>query len=331
MNLIEKITSLLKNGSSKSGSAEDDTAFLNREKAVAFLLSFIFAFCLWFIINLNRDFTVNLNLPVVIANMPDSLAPSTPVPGNASANLNGEGWQLISLYNNPPQINLNIENEKVNILDQLRQQLGVNTDVSVVDVQPVEVELKLENRVTKKVPVVTRTDLTLGDQYGIIGRPDIEPDSVTISGAASKLANINVWETEPVEMKNIQSDIERSIKLVSPDGLIRIEPDEVVYKVEVSEFTEGETRVPVRTRNLPPGKAITYSPSTITITYSVPIGEYSDVQDERLYSAFVDYEDILRDNTGFVVPEIVSETNEFNIRLKRYEPSEVAYFNIVND
>ena len=331
MNLIEKVTGLIKNGSAESGKTDGDAAFLTREKAVAFFLSFVFAFCLWFIINLNRDFTVNLNLPIEIANMPDSLASSTPVPGNASASLNGEGWQLISLYNNPPKINLNVENETVNILDQLRLQLGVNTDVSVVDVQPLEVKLNLEERITKKVPVVTRTDLTLQEQYGIIGRPDIEPDSVTISGAASKLANISVWETEPVEMKDINSDVEQRIRLVSPDGLIQIEPDEVLYKVEISEFTEGEIRVPIRTRNLPSGKAITFSPSSITIVYSVPIDEYSDAQDKELYSAYVDYQDIMNDNTGFVVPEIVRKTEEFNIRLKRYEPSQVAYFNIVND
>jgi len=331
MNIRDRISNFIKTGAAEAGSRDGESVFVTREKVVAFMIAFIFAFCLWFVINLNRDFTVNLNLPMMIENMPEDLALSSSIPAHASVSLNGEGWQLISLYNNPPRVNLNIESEEVNIFDQVSQQLGVNTDVRVVNVQPTTVELKLEEKMTKKVPVITRMDITLNEQYGLTGQPVIEPDSVTVTGAVSKLSNLMAWETEPVELKNVRENVEKKLSLVPHDDTIHIEPNEVLYRVEVAEFTEGEVKVPVRTRNMPPGKAVTYNPSTITITYTVPIDEFSDVQDIRPFVAYVNYQSILEDDTGFVAPEIERVTDDYIVRLKNYSPPQVSYFNIVDE
>lgn len=331
MNIKERISNFIKTGSAAGDSKDLNTAFVANEKVIAFLIAFIFAFFLWFVINLNRDFTIDLDLPLMIENMPEDKALSSSVPAHASVSLNGEGWQLISLYNNPPQVNLNIESDQVNLFDQVRQQLGMNMDVSVVNVQPAAVEVNLEDKMTKKVPVITRMDITLVDQYGITGRPVIEPDSVTLTGAVSKISNVMAWETEPVELQNVRGDVEKRLSLAPSDDTITIEPSEVLYKVEVAEFTEGEVKVPVRTRDMPPGKAVTYNPSSITVTYTVPIDEFADVQDIRPFIAYVNYQSILEDNSGYVTPEIERVVEEYNIRLKNYSPLQVAYFNIVDD
>ncbi|MGF1671737.1 MAG: hypothetical protein ACFCU6_14930, partial [Balneolaceae bacterium] len=121
MSIRERISNFIKTGTSFDTDGNTESPFVTREKVIAFLAAFIFAFCLWFIINLNRDFTVNLSLPILIDNMPEDKALSSGIPEFASVSLNGEGWQLISLYNNPPKVNLNIETEQVNIFDQIRQ------------------------------------------------------------------------------------------------------------------------------------------------------------------------------------------------------------------
>ena len=331
MNIKERILNFIKTGSAEGGSRDASSVFVTNEKVIAFLIAFIFAFFLWFVINLNRDFTVDLNLPLEIENMPEDKALSSSVPEHASVSLNGEGWQLISLYNNPPSVNLNIESDEVNLFDQVRQQLGVNMDVSVVNVQPAAVEVNLEDKMSKKVPVVTRMDISLDDQYGITGRPVIEPDSVTLTGAVSRISNVMAWETEPVELQNVRNDVEKTLNLVPSDNTITIEPEQVLYKVEVAEFTEGEVKVPLRTRNMPPGKAVTFNPSSLTVTYTVPIDEFADVQDIRPFIAYVNYESILEDNSGYVTPQIERVVEEYNVRLKNYSPLQVAYFNIVDD
>ena len=331
MNIKERISNFIKTGTAAGSSGDLDTPFVANEKVIAFLIAFIFAFFLWFVINLNRDFTIDLDLPVMIENMPEEKALSSSVPAYASVSLSGEGWQLISLYNNPPRVNLSIESDQVNLFDQVRQQLGVNMDVRVVNVQPTTVEVSLEDKMTRKVPVITRMDITLDDQYGIIGRPVIEPDSVTLTGAISKISNVMAWETEPVELQNVRKDVEKRLSLAPSDDIISIEPGEVLYKVEVAEFTEGEVKVPVRTRNMPPGKAVTYNPSSITVTYTVPIDEFADVQNIRPFIAYVSYQSILEDNTGYITPEIERVVEEYHVRLKNYSPLQVAYFNIVDD
>src|SRR5690625_7946404 len=77
---------------------EAGAAFLPREKALVFGLSFILAFCLWFIVNLSRDFNITVSLQLNISNIPEDMALVTSPPDHASVGVTGEGWMLISLY-----------------------------------------------------------------------------------------------------------------------------------------------------------------------------------------------------------------------------------------
>ena len=100
------------------------------------------------------------------------------------------------------------------------------------------------------------------------------------------------------------------------------------YQAPVSEYTEGEVRLRIRTRNLPDGNQVTYSPSVITVKYDVPIDQYADAQDIVPFSAYVHFEDIESDSTGFVTPLISSRDNALNIRLRSYQPRRVAYYKV---
>jgi len=309
----------------------DGSPFEGREKVIAFSIALFFAFCLWMIVNLNRDFTVTIQVPIQLSTLSDDMIISSEVPSTVSVNLSGEGWKLIPIYRNPPGITINAETRQVNLPEQIRSQVGAFSDLNILQVEPSQLEIETERKAMKRVPVANRVDITFRDQFGLLNEPVIVPDSVTVTGAESALAGLDEWETEETELSNISRSVERNIRLKPGSSGISVEPQTVTLIAEVAEYTEAEHRVPIRTRNLPSGRAVSYNPSSITIRFDVPIDQYSNIQDMRLFNAYVDYEVIEEDDSGRIAPEIETVDTDFIVRLRSFQPPRVSYFRIVSD
>lgn len=328
-NKIQERINLFFTGTSEPTENETDGEFFTRQKIIAFVVSFIFALSLWLIVNLGRDYNVTLMLPIEIANLPDDIALSNEVPERAAVSLNGEGWNLITLYSNPPAITVSADDQQVNLFDQVRQQVGTISNLNVLQVDPIIVAIETEQKATRKIPLRSQVSLTFREQYGLIGEHTLTPDSITISGPISRIEDIDEWRTNDIEVTDISSNIDMDINLEVAGPGIQIEPLTAQLRAEVAEFTESQVRIPIRTRNLPSGKAITYTPSSITVRFDVPINQYNDIQGTRPYLAFVDYTNIEEDETGLITPEIELATDQFDVHLRSFQPTRVSYYNIL--
>lgn len=307
----------------------EDGRLITRQKILAFTIALIFSFSLWFIVNMGRDYNITIMLPVQVINLPDDIALSNEIPERAAVSVSGEGWNLFNVYTNPPTITLNVENQQVNLFEQVRQQISSMNDLNVMQVEPMLVDIETEQKITKKVPVESRIELTTRDQFGVLGTPEFQPDSVTVSGAASKIAEIEAWYTQPTSINDVYRDLELNIELEAPESSIELNPASVIYRADIAEFTEAEVRVPVRSRNLPPGKAITFSPSSILVKFDVPIHQYTEVQNVQPFMAYVDYDRVENDTTGLITPQLERITEEFDVRMRSFQPTRVSYFNII--
>lgn len=313
-----------------SRDTEDESSWYNRrKKIVVFIVSFVLAFCLWLLVNLSRDFNLNVNLPIQIGNIPPDQAMADKLPEFVTVSINGEGWKLINIYNNPPQIFVDVTSGEVNLYDQIRQQMNALPNVNVIKVQPSVLSADLEPKERKTVPVNVRTNITFREQHDFLNSPEITPDSVTVIGAQSKIEPITAWETDVLEMKNVRDNINTIIPLNTPAELVSLSINEVQYTADVAEFTEGEVRTFVRSRDFPEGESVNYSPSVITVKYGVPIKEYVKAQDIIPYTAYVTYDQIKNDTTGFVKPFVTPTTDDLHIKLRSYQPQKVSYFKVV--
>ena len=327
-NFKQKISSFWSDLIKKSD--EDEIANMGRERIVVFVVAFILAICLWFMVNLSQNFTLNIELPIEKGAMPDDRALSKALPQAATVSVSGEGWQLISIYNNPPSVNVDVMNPEINLYEQVQRQVNALYDVNTDKVQPLMLTLNLEPRHSKRVPVRPVLDVSFKGQYGFIGEPDLEPDSVTISGAASLLQNIKDWPTDSLSLSTVSTDISRPVQLKSSE-LITLSQNEVEFNGQVAQFTEGETNVMLSTQNLPIGQSISFSPSSITIKYDVPIDEYANVEEQQLFRAYFTYQQIQEDSTGYIRPNIEQISNNKHIKLRSFQPEEVAYFMVVGN
>lgn len=312
-------------------SNEDEIAGFGRERIIVFIVALILAMALWLMVNLSRDYTLNIELPIQLGVVPAERALVSDLPTTATVSVTGEGWKLINLYNNPPTINIDVKDAEVDLFDQVQQQMNATLNVNIQRVQPQNLTVELEDRVSKKVPVRSAVKTSFSEQYGFLDPPTITPDSITIDGAASLLKDIEEWSTKSIQIDNVTEDIARTVPLESPSEVINLSRDEVSFEADVVEYTEGEMQANISTRNLPPGRMVSYSPLAVRIKYDVPIEEYADVQDENPFEVYVSYQQILEDSTGFVTPQIEENNERYHIKLRSFQPRRVAYFIVVDN
>jgi YbbR domain-containing protein len=327
---IKRLKGFLKPGT-KPGAEETETQFMRQEKVIVFIAAYIMAICLWFIVNLNGSFSININIPVEPGNIPDNMALTEDLPEFVQVGVSGDGWQLLNLYNDPPTVVINIEESEINFFDQVRQRLSYLQDIDIAKVQPLFLSVNMEPKMSKQVPVKINTDFTFQNRFGLVREPSFSPDSITITGAESKISDITEWEVQDtLKLIDVRDDISATLQLENSEGVISLSENVISYQADVSEFTEGETTVYIRTRGLPRGQNVNYNPSSVTIKFDVPIEQFADVEKVRPYEVYVAYSKILEDETGFVTPDIEQTAEQFELRLRSFQPKAVAYFTVLN-
>lgn len=311
---------------------DQDIRSKRREHIAVFVIAYIMAISLWFIVNLNGDYRITINIPIEVGAIPQDMALAEGLPEFLEVEVSGDGWKLVNLYSNPPEIPIDVIEGEVNLFDQVRQRFTVEQDVSVLKAQPLFISIGLEQKISKKIPIKLHSDLQFEDRYGLVSDPVFNPDSLTITGARSQINKIDYWMlSDTLSLSNVREDISQIIPITPKDPLIDYDVDQIRFLADVSEFTEGEVSVYIRTRNIPRGNIINYNPSTVTIRFDVPIEQYVEVQNLRPYEVYVPYQEILEDSTGFVTPDIELVTTEYQIKLRSFQPKAVAYFSVLDD
>jgi YbbR domain-containing protein len=330
--ISEYLRQLFSKSDEEKNNETDSPSFEKKEKVIAFGIAFLIALGLWVVVNLNRDFNVTLELPVQLTTVSEDLIISSDVPDTILVSVTGEGWNLISIYNNPPRVLLNSQTDnEINVADQLRNQTTALNELNILQVEPSVIFIETEAKDEKRVPLINRITINPREQYGVIGEPVLTPDSVRITGARSVIEDITEWTTRELSLNDVNKHIEREIPLTEAENGLIISPESATLTADIAEFTEAEIRVPIRTRDLPSGEAVTFNPSFVTVLFDVPIEQYSMVEGTRPFSAYVDYSVLQQDDTGRISPRIEVQEVDYNLRLRTFQPPRVSYFMVISE
>ncbi|MFO8028372.1 MAG: hypothetical protein R6U28_00780 [Cyclonatronaceae bacterium] len=312
--------------------SESETTYLHKgEMLVAFLIAYFIALSLWLLVNMSKDYTLTINAPIQITDYSEDMAFSSEPPEEAVIDVIGEGWNLLGLYRNPPSITISHTEEEVDLTEIVQRQFTSYPEISVQNVEPARLNLEMEPKRGKTVAVRPDLDIQLKPQHEITGRVEIWPDSVTVLGARSVVDTLRSLQTKTLRMQNVQDRVERLVGLNSPEGVTVQGVSDVTISFDVTEFTEGEVRIYVQARNVPDDREVRFDPSAITVRYNVPIDQFGTAQNIVPYQAHVDYANILRDTTGYVVPRIEPANDNLDVRLRSIQPRRIAYFLVVQD
>lgn len=310
------------------GLASESGIMERREKVTVFIISLIIALVMWVVVNLGRDLNTTVQFQLTIGELPDNQALASDLPEQVTATVSGEGWRLLPLRSNVQTIAIDISQPEVLLADMIREKIGA-TGVNVLAVQPAILRTALEERISKKVPVVVRHELEFRGQYNIVGELRASPDSVTITGARSIVEGIQNWPTTSLVITGINSDIRESVPLEHMPIIMKPDVTEVTVTAKVSEFTEGEQRVRIEVSDLPFGSEVNFDPAYLTIRYTIPIEEYAISQSEPMFSAIVPYVDLRADSTGYISPMITTLSDTLHAAVRSVQPRRVSYFEVI--
>lgn len=196
-------------------------------------------------------------------------------PHTVKVTLWGDNMNIASIRENDVQLYVDLTpysmpgNYKVPIKTKLT---GSALSVTPLDVsvEPRQIELKLEESATKRVPVYLSLKGTSAKSFEIVSHT-VDPASVEIKGPASMVAKIESLSTEAVMVENRTTSFSGKAALINNNSLITIVgTGRVDYWVKIAEkiVSKDFTNMQLSVTNLSPELKVTSSLATVLVTLS---------------------------------------------------------------
>lgn len=298
----------------------------------AALLALAVASVLWFTFSMRETYTVAVEVPLVVAGLPDGRALRERPPARATLQLQGDGWALLALSRNPPAVDLHAADDAVSVAQAATESARLPAGVAVLGAQPETVQLALDDRVTRMVPIRLTGALGVRPPYGLLRPPQLRPDSVRVTGARSLLARLTSWPTAPLAPGELRRTRVETVALRDTlAGLVARSAERTRVTLEVEQFTEGTRMLDVRVRNRPPDVTdVRLLPARVRATYLVPVASdyYDRAEESADFYAEVDYADIARDTALGTVPVRARVPAGLPVRQIRLSPARLEYFTV---
>lgn len=306
----------------------------NDRRILIFVLCLFLATALWFLNALSKDYTTTVSYPVRYVNPPQNMFLTSNPPAKFQLQVNAYGFSLLrhklSLSASPVILDLTtirqeedgFENivtvQTQNLINRISEQ--VSGEITITDITPKVLTLIFDSLESKTVPVEANIKTDFKSQFFQKGPVAFSPESVQISGPASVLDTLQSLETEFAEIKGIDSDIEKTLKINHPENT-DISQKKTTLQIPVERFTEKEISVPVQVRNKPEDLNIKLFPSEVKVSFLVGMSEYENITAAD-FRAFVDYNEADH-NTETL--EINIESKPPFIQLRRISPQAVEF------
>ncbi|MDA8424728.1 MAG: CdaR family protein [Treponema sp.] len=201
------------------------------------VLSLAAALLLFFFYRLNRLEDRYISAPLSVI-MNDEFVPSSQIPRTVRITLRGDSNSLFKIQDDDLRASLDLSQfhgegvfrAPVHI-EQRDTALGV--DPLMIQVEPAEVAVNLERKLTRTVPVTPTFRGFLDPGYELVSF-DITPPEVEITGPASAVNRSSDVSTDFIELTGRNSDFDVAVRLVKKDSLISLTgPDTVDFRAVV--------------------------------------------------------------------------------------------------
>jgi YbbR domain-containing protein len=283
---------------------------------------------LWLSVNLREQFSVTVNAPLSIEDVPEGMAIRTAVPRHVQLKLHGEGWRLATLLVGPdihvnvpftslPQGNRNIT------INQVLERITLPPGIQLLRVSPDTVPVWLDRVSTKRVPVVPDLSLSFREGYGQVGTTQLTPDSVTMIGAETVLRQIVEWKTAHMAFGDIKAPVETMVALAHGDGpSVQCMPPELRIRINVQPFAERVfSGLPVELYDLPSNREVILIPPKIEVVARGGIRQLASLMPVD-FRVSVPFDRILADSTGTILPDVHPPSG---IQVVTHRPERLQY------
>ena len=285
-----------------SGKLIELKEFLSSSKGRDILLYLVFviiSFAFWAILSLNNLIQDNYKVRFRITGIPQGVTMINDYPREFNVTVKNNGYVLLKyMIGDNPEITVDFKEyangngqmliSRQEMEDMLVTEFGSGT--SIVSFSPESLSIKYTSLPGKKVPVEIFGDYVANFQYVVNGEIVAVPDSVTIYSDAGNLSAINKVRTEKIISRNLTDSLYVKIAIQNIKD-VRAVPDSVDVMIPVEPLVTKRSSIPVIVKNLPENVSVVVFPSSVQVSYLLPMSLYNDRLDDK-FEASVDYGDI---------------------------------------
>lgn len=284
----------------------------------------------WLLIKLSANYTVTEPLTIGIKDAPADLVV---IDGNQKlkVTLSTSGFELLNYYFKPAskrKVDISLEEVPLHKDSESTYSFSISYAkervANFLTIEPSEVSfdenrisIRMEQLDSLKVKVMPNLDLSYEKQYNRHGRIQITPDSVTIYGPKTKLKEIDNIYTENISLKNVNSNVDINVPLVT-DDMINVDNKDVNIKINVEKYTEAIANVKIKNNS---DKKLRLFPDKVNVKYIVSLTDYNIIKDNSFVIS-IDTADISSEN-NFLPVYLIDYPS--NTRIISIEPKEVEY------
>lgn len=213
------------------------------------IVSLIIAFLLWGFLMIEKKSEIALSVPVRVENIPAGVVITDAPPSDLRVVVRGRRTQLGSISDRvlPYQIDLSGAKPGVSSFDVIAAKINLPRGLQIVTISPAQFDVRLSPVLEKNLPVVVRFRGALPPGYKLVGYK-VEPDVINIAAAREDLQDLDMLETEPIDLSVMRGDLQLTADLTLGDlHILDITTHSVEVMVNVEEQLEERTigNVPV--------------------------------------------------------------------------------------
>ncbi len=251
----------------------------------------------WLILTLNDSVQDSCIVNVKISNKPDSITFISEVPKTIHVEVKDKGSSLMrTMWMKTPTMSLNFREladqgqmicSRSDIMSALKETFG--NSATILSSSLDSLRLTYTDRPGKSVPVVVSVKANAKAGYIVYGLPTSEPSRVTAYGPREIIDTL----TRVMTKSYVEQDLQESMSFVSELKTIpgiRLIPGSVRVNINVEPLVAKEDIVTVVAENVPHEENLLLFPSTVRVSYYVPMSEFSD--EKKAVRVVVDYKDV---------------------------------------
>jgi YbbR domain-containing protein len=279
-----------------------------RHNVSVFVMCLIISTLVWLLTKFTYEYTSVVSFPLRYTGISENKIPVSSMDSTLNIAISGTGFSLlrVNYFNRKRPFDINIQNYQLQqqdgfsevtigtslVAQQIIEQFSIPGQVEYV--VPESLTLRFEEKVSKKVPVLSNVEMNFRQQYAAYDSLTVHPEYVEISGKVEQIGKIRFVKTVPVVLENLDASVDRSVEIVKPAHLDHfwVDPQQVRIRLQVERFTEARFEIPVQMINLPDNVRVKLFPEKVNVSFMVALKDYKDMNAD-MFSVIVDLSDIL--------------------------------------
>ena len=259
---------------------------ITRNKFRSFLLFFFISTLFWLLMQLSKTYEYTFKVPVSYTNLPDQYYAGFLPNDTLFVKMSLSGFKILRYKLVKPSLKIDVQKSGLlqgkvwQVKKHLSQIRSIFDEISrIVSINPEQLSLHIKAVHKKKVPVEPLVFIEFKQGFINKQKARIIPDSILIYGQPAVLDTIKQVETEVLRMKDVDKNIDKTLKIIPLNG-VKFNKNYVNYNLVVSEIIEDTMNLPVKISGKPKNVEILLFPRNVQLKFKVFKEVYKNLNPE---------------------------------------------------